>query len=465
MSPVSKIASELGLSTLMGSGRDVLLIVTMRMIRLLAFGAASLILVLYLSETGMDAAVIGAFMTATFMGDLVSSFVFSVVADALGRRFVIVLNGLLMATTGAVLATQTNGAILAVAAVIGILTPGGGEVGPFRSIEQSAVASLVAHAHRSDIYAWYTFLGILSLAFGSIICGSYLDYVTGKGWTQLAAFQSVWAAYAVAGAGQSVLALLASGKFELERALEPAESAVYSDVAGLENTEAVAELSSVDRLQSERSELLALAKNKPAKKTRLIPQLHKEVLGLVLKLLVLFGVDAFASSLVQGLWLTYYIKHKFGVLSTTLGSIFFVTQFVSGFALLFSSPLTKRYGPVVTMVVTHLPASTLLLMLPIPTSLSVTLAILVVRASTQSMDVAPKHVFLATLVPAEFRTSVFAWTNIVKTLGSMFGPSITGYLTGRDVQWVSFALAGALKVSYDLGILGTFLAHNHHQEH
>ena len=31
------------------------------------------------------------------------------------------------------------------------------EVGPFRTVEQSSIASLVPHEKRSDIYAWYTF--------------------------------------------------------------------------------------------------------------------------------------------------------------------------------------------------------------------------------------------------------------------------------------------------------------------
>ena len=81
------------------------------------------------------------------------------------------------------------------------------------------------------------------------------------------------------------------------------------------------------------------------------------------------------------------------------------------------------------------------------------------------MDVAPKHVFLATLVPDSQRTAVFGWVNVVKTLAQVIGPSVVGVLSQHGVLWVSFIIAGSLKATYDLGILGTFLAYNRHHQH
>ena len=59
------------------------------------------------------------------------------------------------------------------------------------------------------------------------------------------------------------------------------------------------------------------------------------------------------------------------------------------------------------------------------------MGILVVRACTQTMDVAPKHVFLATLVSDSDRTAVFGFVNVVKTLAQVVGPSIVGVITQR----------------------------------
>ena len=180
---------------------------------------------------------------------------------------------------------------------------------------------------------------------------------------------------------------------------------------------------------------------------------------------LLFGLDSFASSLTPISWISYYIKNKFDVPSSYLGSVFFTTGFVSGFTSLGSTPLTKRFGAVVTMVFTHLPASILLALVPLPSSFSLTMGILVVRACTQTMDVAPKHVFLATLVSDSDRTAVFGFVNVVKTLAQVVGPSIVGVITQRGAQWISFVIAGSLKATYDIGMLVTFLTYNRHAVH
>lgn len=457
MSVLQFVADEIGLKTLVNGGRDVFLIIFMRMVRLLSFGATSLILVIFLKELGIDEATIGFFMTLAFFGDLIKSFGFSLIADGLGRKFTLIVSSTLMALTCFAIAFFDNFVVLTLVAALGILTPGGGEVGPFRSIEQSAIASLVPHDQRSDIYAWYTFLGTFSAAFGSFVCGSFVDFLQDKWhYTALEAYKGSFVGFGVL----SVICLISCFFLtpNLEVTHKPTPSA--EQAAG----EAAASAAATNNTPADAAETQELLpKQKP--KWRLLPELSKDIVSIVLKLSFLFGLDAFASSLVQGSWLTYYIKNKFDVSSTTLGTIFFVTFFIAGAASLLSTSFTKRLGPVVTMVVTHLPASTMLILLPLPKSLTITLAIMLIRASTQSMDVAPKHVFLATLVPAEYRTAVFGWTNIVKTTAQMFGPYIAGYLTGKDIQWITFIMAGSLKVLYDVGILATFLSYNRHKAH
>lgn len=460
MGALAKFGDEIGLKTLLNGGADVAIIVLVRMIRLLSFGATSLILVIYLKELGLNESTIGYFMSLAFFGDLVESFLFSLVADGLGRKFTMVLSCGIMAFTCFAMAYFENFYILAAVATVGIVTPGGGEVGPFRSIEQSAIASLVPHDQRSDIYAWYTFSGTFSAAFGSFACGYFVDFLQDTwGFSPLKAYRGAFYAFAVLSIVTLVMCLFLTPNLEVNSKKKP------STEEAVDNAAETAAESQDGPVESTESSTLLNKKKQKKSKWNVFPELSRDILALVLKLSILFGLDAFASSLVQGSWLTYYIKHKFDVSSTTLGSIFFVTFFIAGFASLLSTSLTKRIGPVVTMVATHLPASAMLIFLPLPHSLTLTLAIMLIRASTQSMDVAPKHVFLATLVPDEYRTAIFGWTNIVKTLAQMFGPSIAGYLTGRDVQWITFIMAGSLKMLYDVGILATFLAYNRHKVH
>ena len=450
------ILQEIGFYNLVNSHKDVYVIILLRMLRLVGFGATSLIIALYLRELSFDDEYIGLFMTLTFIGDLVSSFLLALVADQIGRRNVLVISSVAMVLTGVVFSIIENRIVLTVAAVIGILTPSGGEVGPFRSIEQSSIASLVPAEHRSDIYSWYTFLGAFCAALGSVLCGKLVD------WAQLSLDYSLLDSYKLAFGGYTVLAVIlvilsctiSSG---IEVGIEVPTTGVATE-SGEESPDAAGELA---RLLPESTQ----PKKKSFTISNLFPKLLRSIVDIVVKLSLLFALDSFASSLVSMSWQSYYIKQKFHISASVLGSVFFATGIVSAFTSLLSTSFTKRLGPVVTMVATHLPASILLALVPLPSSLYVTMAILVIRASTQSMDVAPKHVFLATLVPDSQRTAVFGWVNVVKTLAQVIGPSVVGVLSQHGVLWVSFIIAGSLKATYDLGILGTFLAYNRHHQH
>ncbi|KAG5417497.1 hypothetical protein I9W82_005132 [Candida metapsilosis] len=411
------------------------------MIRLIGFGSTSLILALYLKTLGIEESYIGFFMTLTFVGDLTTSFLLSLVTDQIGRKRVLILCSALMLVTGVIFTTFDNYFVLLIAAVLGILTPSGGEVGPFRTIEQSSIASLCNHTERSDIYAWYTFLGSFCSAFGSIVAGSMITFTRRElGFDEIKSYKSVFALYCILSLLGIILSLFISSR------IEPKKQSLE-----LRDTE-----------EDTASETTQLLDSKPKSSFfNLLPHLTPDVYLIVLKISLLFGLDSFASSLTPLSWTSFYLKRKFGIPSSFLGSVFFITGFISGATSLASTSMTKRLGPVITMVGTHLPASILLAVLPLPSSLRVTLVILVVRASLQTMDVAPKHVFLAATVPDDDRTAVFGFVNVVKTLAQIVGPSIVGVLTEKGLQWVTFMVGGSLKVIYDLGVLFTFLTLNH----
>lgn len=431
------------------------------MIRLLGFGATSLILVFFLKELDIEEQLIGLFMTLTFVGDLVTSFLLSLAADTIGRRFTLILSSIIMTLTGLSFTFINNYYVLSVIAIIGILTPGGGEVGPFRSIEQSSIASLAPYNQRSDIYAWYTFSGTFCAALGSVACGALVDYVTRLEYSTLTSYKVAFFGYAILSAISIVLSLLISDKIEWTH---DTGSESTNDQNKNSDEEEADETTQLIRPTSEAAAETQATTVKKSK-FQFLPDLHSNIYSIVIKLSILFAIDSFASSLVSMSWQTYYVKQKFHISASFLGSVFFATGIISGVMSLLGTTFTKRLGAVVTMVVTHLPASILLALVPIPNSLSVTLAILIVRASTQTMDVAPKHVFLATLVPDKDRTAVFGWVNVVKTLAQVVGPSIVGALTNRHLQWLTFIIAGSLKALYDIGILATFLTYNRHNQH
>lgn len=120
---LSRLASELGLYSILSSPRDTKLLCLQRFVRLFAYGASTLILALYLSSVGISDARIGAFMSLTLLGDVVISFGLTLFADGLGRRRVLVLGAGMMSASGVVFAVSGNYWVLVAASIVGVISP------------------------------------------------------------------------------------------------------------------------------------------------------------------------------------------------------------------------------------------------------------------------------------------------------------------------------------------------------
>ena len=120
---LSKVGEELGVYSIIHSSRDTKLLCLQRFTRLFAYGASTLILALYLSSLGSSDARIGLFMTLTLLGDVVISFLLTLVADGLGRRRILVLGAALMSASGVIFATSGNYWILVAASIFGVISP------------------------------------------------------------------------------------------------------------------------------------------------------------------------------------------------------------------------------------------------------------------------------------------------------------------------------------------------------
>jgi MFS family permease len=140
-----------------------------------------------------------------------------------------------------------------------------------------------------------------------------------------------------------------------------------------------------------------------------------------------------------------------------------ITWFTSAFMNMWAGAIAKRIGLIKTMVFTHLPSAIFLGLLPLPQTLTPTIALLLARASLNSMDQAPRSAFIAAVVKPEERTAVMGIVNVLKILAQAGGPTVTGILAEHDLFWVAFVLAGTLKVSYDLGLLSMFVSTQLHK--
>lgn len=311
----------------------------------------------------------------------------------------------------------------------------------------------------SDIYAWYSLIGTAGTALGMMVCGWVMTLLQEtKQWDFVPACRVVFVMYAGVGIVKFLLTMGLSKNVEAEKKKAPTTTNGSSETDPL-------------LASGSQEETVAVA---PPKQRKLffLPGVEAELVGLVTSLLLLFGLDSFGSSLASlyvfqeflcfylltsaRSWITYYFRRKFGMSDGELGSLFSVTSIIQATSMLVASSIAKRFGNVRTMVFTHLPSCIFLATMSLPNSLPLAMTLLIGRACTQNMDVAPRAAFLAEALPAEQRTAIMGTINVVKTTASSIAPLLTGVLSSNGKLWVSFVLAGCLKIMYDLGILVTF---------
>jgi MFS family permease len=193
------------------------------------------------------------------------------------------------------------------------------------------------------------------------------------------------------------------------------------------------------------------------KKGKWFAQISRETLGVMAVLWFLLSVDSVADGMVSMSLTTYYIDQKFHPAKSTLGDFLSASYFLSSLSTIFSGPLARYIGLVNTMVFTHIPSSAAVLLFPFPQSLGGTFALLLLRVGLNNMDQAPRAALIAAVVRPEERTAVMGITVLFRTLASVTGPTVTGFLAANDKFWVAFVAAGALRLAYDLGLFAMFI--------
>lgn len=392
-------------------GRDVRLLFLTRIVRMAAYGFLSVVLALYLAGLGFSEGRIGLLLSLTLAGDALVSLGITLHADRLGRRRMLLAGAALMVGAGVPFVLSRSFGVLLVAATLGVVSPSGNEVGPFLALEQAALAQVLPEARRTAVFAWYHLAGSFATALGALAGGWAAQALQGAGWTPVASYRAVVAAYAAAG---FLLALLF---LRLGRAVE-APQPVAPGRWGLHGSKAV-----------------------------------------VLRLSALFSLDAFAGGFVIQSILAYWLHLRFGVSPGALGSIFFAANLLAGLSSLYAVRLAARIGYIRTMVFTHVPSNVLLILVPLMPSLALAVAMLLLRFSISQMDVPTRQAYTMAVVAPEERSAAAGITGIARTTGAALSPGLAGPLLAVPaLLGVPFFLAGGLKILYDLLLYRSFKA-------
>jgi MFS family permease len=393
--------------------RDTSILFTTRIIRLFAYGFLSVILALYLSEAGLSEKQIGILLTLTLAGDAAISLWLTTTADRIGRRRMLIIGAGLMTLAGVVFLLSRNPVLLIVAAIIGVISPSGNEIGPFLSIEQAGLTQLVPNENRTLVFEWYNLVGSFATAAGALSGGWLAQSLQANGWAAISAYRMVLLGYAIAG-----LALI-----------------LFFSIAG-----PAVEVKSRD---SNRKRPFGLHKSR----------------GVVLKLSALFSLDAFAGGLTVQSMLALWFHLRFGADAGIIGSIFFGANILAGVSALLAARIAKKIGLIATMVFTHIPSNILLILVPLMPNLPLAIGMLLARFSISQMDVPTRQSYTMAVVAPDERSAASGATMIARSVGAAISPSLTGIFLGIPALLsLPFFLSGSLKIIYDIALWRNFRA-------
>lgn len=389
------------------SPMDIALLFAARIVRLFAYGFLSVVLVLYLAEIGLPSGQIGLLLSLTLLGDAAISLWLTTSADRLGRRRMLLLGAALMAGAGVAFVITRNPLLLLVAAIVGVISPSGNEIGPFLSIEQASLTQLVTDRQRTRVFAWYNLAGSFATALGALCAGLLAQWLQNSGWLAVDAYRTVIVLYAGIGGMLLVLFLLLSSAIEVQP--------------------------------------LAAAATGPR-----VLGLHKSR-GVVFQLSALFALDAFAGGFIVQSIMAYWFHVHFGADVELIGAIFFGANLLAGISALLAARIAARFGLINTMVFTHIPSNILLILVPFMPTLPLAIGVLLLRFSISQMDVPTRQSYTMAVVAPDERSAASGVTSIARSLGAAASPALSGLLLASTLTFSApFIISGGLKIVYDL---------------
>lgn len=393
---------------LAGMTTDARLIFAARAIRMFCYSYLSVMLGIYLKEAGLGAFFIGIVVTAIIASGAAVTLIASLHADRFGRRKFMALCAALLAVSGGIFLVSTSPLFIFLAALTGTLSASGGETGPFLSIEQAILPQTAPDRLRNHTFGLYNTIGTLAAAGGAFFSGAPDLFRALFGMEGLLPFKPMFLTLVVAGLLLVVMFLR----------LSPAVEVLHSE----------------ERRRG----------------------VSPEARGIIVRLSLLFGLDALAGGFVVGSLLALWFNLKFGVPLGFLGPLFFAGNIMSALSFMVAVRLADRFGLINTMVFTHIPSNLLLMAIPLAPTLWLGVLLFMARQLLSQMDVPTRQSYSMAIVAPEERTAAAGITTMSRAFAQALSPAVAGY----SLQYLSLALpffiGGGLKIAYDLAIFFMF---------
>ncbi len=376
-----------------------------RALRDFADGFVAVLLPAYLTLLGCTAFQVGVLATAALLGSSLLTLATGVLGARYDHRQLLLGAAGLMVATGVAFAVVNDYAVLLVVAFAGTVNPSGGSVSVFVPLEHSALTQATADSDRTRMFARYSLAGALAGALGALAAAAP-DLMAPLGLGPLGGIKAMFVLYALLG--------LAGGLFYARIPRAP------------------------------------VAASGPAK-AALGPSRR-----IVYKLAALFCIDSFGGGFVVQSLLALWLFERFDLSLAAASVFFFWSGVLSAFSFPVAAWLSRHIGLVNTMVYTHIPSSVCLIIAAFAPSLSLALALLLIRAALSQMDVPTRSSYVMAVVTAPERAAAASFTSVPRSLASAISPTFAGALMAASFRAWPLVICGVLKIAYDLLLLMQF---------
>lgn len=170
----------------------------------------------------------------------------------------------------------------------------------------------------------------------------------------------------------------------------------------------------------------------------------------LLRLCSLSALDSLGGGFLPNALLALWFSTQLGLGVGEVGLLFALGRAANALSYPLAAWLAARIGLVRTMVLTHLPSSALLLLLPLVPSAGWAVAVYLLRELLVEMDLPTRQSFaMAVVAPAE-RTRAAAATGLARALGWAAGALVAARLVPVMGLSSPLLVGAGLKIAYDL---------------
>ncbi|MEM3899980.1 MAG: MFS transporter [Thermoplasmata archaeon] len=378
-----------------------LILISTKAIRVFAYGFMSLLLPFYLSYLNFSLQFIGIVITISILSGAIFNIFIGIYGEKIGRRSTLQIFSLFMIFSS-ILFILGNEISIIIASIFGVISVTGTETGPFLTVEQAALTKFVRDEKRTLLFSIYNFMGYTFSALGSLFSG-IASFIFGS----VTVFYILLSIFGVIGLLLFILYSMMGNFLEIK------------------------------------------FKGKRVK-------LSKDARSIVLKLSILFSIDAFGGGFIVQSIISLWFKVKFNILLSNQGWIFFIGGIITAISFFLAERIARKIGLLNTMVFTHIPSNVFLIMIAFASSPILAILLLFLRQSLSQMDVPTRQSYMMAIVKPEERVALSSATNIPRGIAQAGSPYISVLSLSLGFLFLPFLLSGSLKIIYDFLIFFTF---------